>query len=101
MNQGLATDVPAWLKNVLLKINWNDLNFVLKKAIKEIVHSNCNDLPQKGGDTFYTKILFTYAPGEVINDINYVDFNQMSPDVQRNFRKKIEDAVRSYLGVQL
>ncbi len=101
MNQGLATDVPAWLKNVLVKIHWNDLNFVLRKAIKEIVHAHCNELPQKTGDTFYTKILVTSAPSEVVSDINYVDFNSMSPAVQQNFRRTIEDAVKTYLGVQL
>ncbi|MFN8359305.1 MAG: hypothetical protein U0264_05260 [Candidatus Kapaibacterium sp.] len=101
MNQGLATDVPVWLKNVLEKINWNDLNFILKKTIKELVNSNCNDLPQKTGATFYTRSFFTHAPAEVIDSINYVDFNRMSLEMQNEFRTKIENAVKTYLGVKL
>ncbi|MBK9249357.1 MAG: hypothetical protein IPM69_14900 [Ignavibacteria bacterium] len=101
MNQALATDVPTWLKNVLLKINWNGLNFVLRKAIKEIVHSNCYVLPQKGGETFYTIAFTTDAPTEIIDSINYVDFNSMTSSKQQEFKTKIEKAVKTYLGVQV
>lgn len=110
ISQLLATDVPEWLLRIIDKIDWNGnyskyvtillFKMNVNEAILKLVKKESLSLPKKKYD-YSVETFETYCPGDIIETLNLIDFNQMSDERQRQFRLNIEQAVKEHLGIIL
>lgn len=100
MHKDIATDVPAWLVNILKKISWDNLAWGMPTVIEMLVNNECRNLPKKSAD--YSVVdFFTTTPSTILETINLVDFNALPKIVEHDFRTRVENAVRTHLEIQL
>lgn len=100
MSNIIATDVPSWLTKVINKIQWNNIGGIMTNIATQIVVTECRRLPQKQKD-YSVNSFATFAPAKIIETVNLVNFNLMSPESLSQFQNKIETNVQQYLGVTL
>jgi membrane protease subunit (stomatin/prohibitin family) len=87
--QIIAKDLPNWLITIIKKIKFDQLNFVIKTAIKAYL----DQLPKKQ-DAYDITMIETSVPGEFLNHFNTVNYKQISTAKQKELQSFLTDYVK-------
>jgi len=87
--QIIAKDVPSWLLSIIKKIKFDQLNFVIKTAIKTYL----DQLPKKQ-DAYDITMIETSVPSDFLEHFNQINYKQIPSNKQKELQKFLTDYVK-------
>jgi len=87
--QIIAKDLPSWLVTIIKKIKFDQLNFVIKTAIKAYL----DQLPKKQ-DAYDITMIETSVPSDFLNHFNIVNYKQIPTAKQKELQSFLTDYVK-------
>lgn len=87
--QIIAKDTPSWLVTIIKKIKFDQLNFVIKTAIKTYL----NQLPRKE-ESYDVNMIETSVSSEFLEHFNQINYKKIPADKQKELQKFLTDYVK-------
>jgi hypothetical protein len=87
--QIIAKDIPNWLVTIIKKIKFDQLNFVVKTAIKTYL----NQLPRKE-EAYSITMIETSVTSEFLEHFNQINYKQIPANKQKELQKFLTDYVK-------